>query len=96
MSEDRPPERGEFSGIRALLFAAATALGSVPGTAAYITAEATANDPTSLAFLISASVIALFCAGSLYALWHTSRRARSAPAGAASPAECTSANAPPV
>ncbi|MFM9584274.1 hypothetical protein [Streptomyces caniscabiei] len=39
------PERGEFSGIRALPFAAATALGSVPGTAAYITAEATANDP---------------------------------------------------
>ncbi|MFE2115791.1 hypothetical protein ACFXAY_20560 [Streptomyces microflavus] len=64
--------------------------------AAYITAEATTNDLTSLAFLISASVIALFCAGSLYTLWHTPRRARSAPAGAAGPAECTSANARPV
>ncbi|GAA3024513.1 TVP38/TMEM64 family protein [Kitasatospora albolonga] len=65
-----------FSGVRALPFTAATALGVIPGTAAYVTAGASASDPTSPAFLVSASAVALLCAGSLYSFWHTSRRAR--------------------
>ncbi|MFJ8039415.1 TVP38/TMEM64 family protein [Kitasatospora sp. NPDC096147] len=67
-----------FSGVRTLPFTAATALGSLPATAAYVIAGATASEPGSPAFLISAAVIALLCVGSLYSLWHTSRRARAA------------------
>ncbi|GAA0671284.1 hypothetical protein GCM10010193_24400 [Kitasatospora atroaurantiaca] len=65
-----------FSGVRAAPFAAATALGVVPGTAAYVVAGASADSPGSPAFLVSASVIALMGALSLASLWRSSRRSR--------------------
>lgn len=46
-----------FSGIRLWPFAAATAVGVLPGTAAYVVAGASASEPTSPAFLISTTVM---------------------------------------
>ncbi|MDK9500929.1 VTT domain-containing protein [Streptomyces katrae] len=46
-----------FSGVRLWPYTAATALGVLPGTAAYVTAGASASSPTSPAFLISAAVM---------------------------------------
>ncbi|MCX5302792.1 TVP38/TMEM64 family protein [Streptomyces sp. NBC_00160] len=46
-----------FSGVRLWPYTAATALGVLPGTAAFVTAGASASSPTSPAFLISAAVM---------------------------------------
>ncbi|MDH6125773.1 VTT domain-containing protein [Kitasatospora sp. GP82] len=63
-----------FSGVRVLPFLAATALGVLPGTAAYVIAGASAGSPDSPAFLLSASAIALMTVLSLLSLWRASRR----------------------
>ncbi|MFI9585957.1 TVP38/TMEM64 family protein [Streptomyces sp. NPDC052236] len=47
-----------FSGVRLGPFTAATTLGVLPGTAAYVIAGASASSPTSPAFLISTTVMA--------------------------------------
>ncbi|MEU0680142.1 MULTISPECIES: TVP38/TMEM64 family protein [Streptomyces] len=46
-----------FSGVRPWSFTAATALGVLPATAAYVTAGATASSPTSSPFLLSIAAI---------------------------------------
>ncbi|MEU4985854.1 TVP38/TMEM64 family protein [Streptomyces anthocyanicus] len=46
-----------FSGIRLWSFVAATAVGVLPGTAAYVVVGASASEPTSPAFLISTTVM---------------------------------------
>lgn len=46
-----------FSGVRPWSFTAATALGVLPGTAAYVIAGATASSPASPAFLLSIAAI---------------------------------------
>ena len=46
-----------FSGVRPWSFTAATTLGVLPGTAAYVTAGATASSPASPAFLLSLAAI---------------------------------------
>jgi uncharacterized membrane protein YdjX (TVP38/TMEM64 family) len=46
-----------FSGVRPGTFTAATALGVLPGTAAYVIAGATASSPASPAFLLSIAAI---------------------------------------
>ncbi|MGW3935247.1 TVP38/TMEM64 family protein [Streptomyces sp. NBC_00024] len=48
-----------FSGVRPWSFTAATALGVLPGTAAYVIAGATASSPASPAFLFSIAAIAI-------------------------------------
>lgn len=63
-----------FSGVRPAPFTAATALGVVPGTAAYVVAGANATSPGSPAFLLSSAVIALMGGLSLFSLWRASRR----------------------
>ncbi|MFD9129730.1 TVP38/TMEM64 family protein [Kitasatospora sp. NPDC059571] len=79
-----------LSGVRAAPFLGATALGVLPGTAAYVVAGASAGSPTSPAFLISASAVALLTVGSLLSLW----RARGAVAPARTEAAATTARAP--
>lgn len=71
-----------FSGVRSVPFVGATALGVVPGTAAYVIAGASADSPGSPAFLLSAAVIALMGGFSLASLWRASRRSRAAAAAA--------------
>ncbi|MEU0042734.1 TVP38/TMEM64 family protein [Streptomyces werraensis] len=61
-----------FSGIRLWSFTAATAVGVLPGTAAYVIAGASASSPTSPAFLISTAVMIAMTALTLVSL----RRAR--------------------
>ncbi|MGK4585097.1 TVP38/TMEM64 family protein [Kitasatospora sp. HPMI-4] len=63
-----------LSGVRALPFLSGTALGVLPGTAAYVIAGASAGSPTSPAFLLSAAAIALMAVLSLFSLWRASRR----------------------
>ncbi|MFF2076014.1 TVP38/TMEM64 family protein [Kitasatospora sp. NPDC058162] len=68
-----------FSGVRFLPFLLATAIGVVPTTAVYVVAAASADQPGSAAFLVSAGVIALLVVGSLVGLWRAAaarRRAR--------------------
>ncbi|MFF4653343.1 TVP38/TMEM64 family protein [Streptomyces sp. NPDC001380] len=64
-----------FSGVRALPFTAATALGVIPGTAAYVVAGASASSPGSPAFLLSAGLIAVTGLLSAASLWRARRRA---------------------
>jgi len=63
-----------FSAIRLWPFTAATAVGVLPGTAAYVIAGASASSPTSPAFLISTAVMIAMMALTLVSL----RRARRA------------------
>ncbi|MEV6209756.1 VTT domain-containing protein [Kitasatospora sp. NPDC051914] len=67
-----------LSGVRAVPFLAATAIGVLPGTAAYVVAGASAGSPTSPAFLLSTGVIVLLAAGSLLSLRRTRRAAAAA------------------
>ncbi|AUG75213.1 hypothetical protein CFP65_0234 [Kitasatospora sp. MMS16-BH015] len=69
-----------FSGVGLLPFTAGTALGILPGTAAYVIAGASATSPTSPAFLLSGGVIAAMGLLSLLSLWRTTRRDRHQPA----------------
>ncbi|WP_354638457.1 TVP38/TMEM64 family protein [Kitasatospora camelliae] len=64
------------SGVGYRPFVAATAIGVVPNTAAYVTAGASAGSPTSPAFLASAAVIALMSLFSVYSLWKARAAAR--------------------
>lgn len=61
-----------FSGMRLWPFTAATAVGVLPGTAAYVVAGASASSPTSPAFLISTAAMVALTALTLISL----RRAR--------------------
>lgn len=70
-----------FSGVRFPPFLFATAIGVVPTTAVYVTAAASAGEPGSAAFLVSAGVIALLVLGSVVGLWRATvarRRAQAA------------------
>ncbi|MEU6236919.1 VTT domain-containing protein [Kitasatospora sp. NPDC047058] len=69
-----------FSGVRFLPFLTATALGVVPTTAVYVTAAASAGEPGSAAFLVSAGGIAVLVVLSLVSLWRAAARRRSAAA----------------
>ncbi|WP_338678144.1 TVP38/TMEM64 family protein [Streptomyces sp. SCSIO 30461] len=62
-----------FSGVRLRSFAAATALGVLPGTAAYVVAGASASSPTSPAFLISAGVMVALTALTVVSMWRSRR-----------------------
>ncbi|MCX5417603.1 TVP38/TMEM64 family protein [Streptomyces sp. NBC_00059] len=68
-----------FSGVPLRSFAGATALGVLPGTAAYVVAGASASSPTSPAFLISVGVMVALTALTLVSMWR-SRRSATAPA----------------
>ncbi|MFD8703033.1 TVP38/TMEM64 family protein [Kitasatospora sp. NPDC059648] len=70
-----------FSGVRFLPFLFATAIGVVPTTAVYVVAAASADQPGSAAFLVSAGVIALLVLGSLVGLWRATAVRRRARAG---------------
>ncbi|MFE5583844.1 TVP38/TMEM64 family protein [Kitasatospora sp. NPDC056531] len=70
-----------FSGVRFLPFLLATAIGVVPTTAVYVTAAASADQPGSAAFLVSAGVIALLVIGSLVGLWRAAAARRRIQAG---------------
>ncbi|MGW1084759.1 TVP38/TMEM64 family protein [Kitasatospora sp. NPDC002522] len=63
-----------FSSVRFWPYLAATVLGILPTTAAYVTAGASAGSPTSPAFLISATVIAAMCVFSAVSLWRARPR----------------------
>ncbi|MFK0191642.1 TVP38/TMEM64 family protein [Kitasatospora sp. NPDC090308] len=63
-----------FSGVRFWPYLAATVLGVVPTTAAYVVAGASAGSPTSPAFLISAGVITAMCVFSAVSLWRARPR----------------------
>ncbi|GAA2275984.1 MULTISPECIES: TVP38/TMEM64 family protein [Kitasatospora] len=63
-----------FSGVGMLPFLSGTAVGVLPGTAAYVVAGATAGSPSSPAFLLSAAAIGLMTVLSLFSLWRASRR----------------------
>ncbi|TPQ19942.1 TVP38/TMEM64 family protein [Streptomyces sporangiiformans] len=67
-----------FSGVRPWSFTAATALGVLPGTAAYVTAGATASSPTSPAFLVSIAAIVTMMVLTL-AIARRGRRKRTPP-----------------
>ncbi|MFJ2781004.1 VTT domain-containing protein [Kitasatospora sp. NPDC087315] len=69
-----------FSGVRFLPFLTATAIGVVPTTAVYVTAAASAGEPGSAAFLVSAGTIAALGLVSLVSLWRAAVRRRSAAA----------------
>ncbi|MDH6137201.1 putative membrane protein YdjX (TVP38/TMEM64 family) [Kitasatospora sp. MAA4] len=64
-----------FSGVRLRPFLAATGLGVLPGTAAYVVAGSAAGSPGSPAFLASTAVIVLMGLLSLAALRRTRRPA---------------------
>ncbi|MFE0464745.1 TVP38/TMEM64 family protein, partial [Kitasatospora sp. NPDC058965] len=68
-----------LSGVRPAPYLAATLLGVVPGTAAYVVAGASAGTPGSPAFLASTAVIALLGALSLAAAWRSRRRGAAPP-----------------
>ncbi|MGW6918542.1 TVP38/TMEM64 family protein [Kitasatospora sp. NPDC054939] len=63
-----------FSGVRFLPFLAGTAIGVVPTTTVYVTAAASAGEPGSAAFLLSAGAIALLVLFSGVTLWRAARR----------------------
>ncbi|UZI28193.1 TVP38/TMEM64 family protein [Streptomyces sp. VB1] len=63
-----------FSGVRPWPFTAATALGVVPGTTAYVIAGATASTPASSAFLLSISAIVAMMVLSLAIARRTRRK----------------------
>ncbi|AXI76456.1 TVP38/TMEM64 family protein [Peterkaempfera bronchialis] len=69
-----------FSGVRPLVFLTATAVGVVPGTAAYVVAGASAASPTSPAFLLSAGLIVATGLFSTVSLWRARRRSTPRPA----------------
>ncbi|MFH9819734.1 TVP38/TMEM64 family protein [Streptomyces sp. NPDC017230] len=77
-----------FSGIRLWPFAAATAVGVLPGTAAYVIAGASASEPASPAFLISTTVMIAMAAISLVSL-RGSRRAKNGQVSVHPPAQPT-------
>ncbi|WP_377267382.1 TVP38/TMEM64 family protein [Peterkaempfera sp. SMS 1(5)a] len=62
-----------FSGVRPLPFVLATAVGVIPGTAAYVVAGASAASPGSPAFLLSAALIAATGLLSAVSLWRRFR-----------------------
>ena len=63
-----------FSGVRFVPYLAATALGVIPATAAYVVAAASAKEPGSTAFLLSAGAIVLTGLLSLASVWRATRR----------------------
>ncbi|WP_035795042.1 TVP38/TMEM64 family protein [Kitasatospora mediocidica] len=63
-----------FSGVGLRPFLAGTALGVLPGTAAYVVAGSAAGSPGSPAFLASTAVIVLMGLLSLAALWRSRRK----------------------
>ncbi|MFC9330353.1 TVP38/TMEM64 family protein [Kitasatospora sp. NPDC057015] len=63
-----------FSGVAFGPFVAATAIGVVPSTAAYVVAAASARTPGSAAFLVSAGAIALMVVLSAVSMWRAARR----------------------
>ncbi|KPC71790.1 TVP38/TMEM64 family protein [Streptomyces sp. NPDC006349] len=65
-----------FSGTRTWPFTAATAIGVVPGTAAYVVAGASASEPTSPAFLISTGAMIALMALTLLSLRRDQRMNR--------------------
>ncbi|MFJ9949685.1 TVP38/TMEM64 family protein [Kitasatospora sp. NPDC091207] len=65
-----------FSGVRFLPFLTATAIGVVPTTAIYVTAAASAGEPGSAAFLLSAGAIAALVVASAVPLWRAAARRR--------------------
>ncbi|MFF7636842.1 TVP38/TMEM64 family protein [Kitasatospora sp. NPDC008050] len=72
-----------LSGVRVRPYLAATVLGVLPGTAAYVVAGACAGSPTSPAFLVSGAVIVGLGVLSLAGAWRARRRA--APTGPMAP-----------
>ena len=62
-----------FSDVRLRSFVAATALGVLPGTAAYVVAGASASSPTSPAFLISVGVMIALTVLTLGSMWRSGR-----------------------
>lgn len=71
-----------FSGARFVPFLAGTAIGVVPTTAVYVTAAASAGEPGSAAFLLSAGAIALLVLFTLVGLVRAARRRRTGAAAA--------------
>jgi uncharacterized membrane protein YdjX (TVP38/TMEM64 family) len=71
-----------LSGVRLAPYLAATLLGVVPGTAAYVVAGASAGTPGSPAFLASTAVVVLLGVLGLAAAWRTRARARARGAAA--------------
>ena len=67
------------SRVRWTPFLAATALGSIPNTAAYVIAGSEASSPTSPAFLLSTGFIALTGLAALFLAWRARRRAARRP-----------------
>ncbi|MFC8454723.1 TVP38/TMEM64 family protein [Kitasatospora sp. NPDC057223] len=70
-----------FSGVRFNPFLAATALGVLPATAAYVVAAASAREPGSAAFLFSAGAIVLTGVLGLASVWRAARRRPAADPG---------------
>lgn len=66
-----------FSGVGLGAFTAATAIGIVPSTAAYVVAGASAGSPTSPASLISDGLVVLLSVGTLVTLVRARRALRS-------------------
>ncbi len=62
-----------FSAIRVTPFLTATVIGSLPGTAAYAAAGASAALPGSPLFLTSAAAIVLLAAAGTWAVWRSRR-----------------------
>ncbi|MER5352732.1 VTT domain-containing protein [Kitasatospora sp. NPDC002551] len=69
------------SGVRFPPFILATALGVVPVTAVYVTAAATAREPGSAGFLVSAGLVGLICLAGLVPVARAALRRRRATAG---------------
>ncbi len=63
-----------FSGVRFGPYLAATAIGVVPATAAYVIAAASAREPGSTAFVLSAASIALMTVAGLLVMARGARR----------------------
>ncbi|WP_328971450.1 TVP38/TMEM64 family protein [Streptomyces sp. NBC_00239] len=70
-----------FSGVRLRPFVAATALGVLPGTAAYVIAGASASSPTSPAFLLSTAAMITMTLLTLVSLRRARRTMVSSSAG---------------
>ena len=70
-----------FSGVRFVPFLAATAIGVVPATAAYVVAAASAKEPGSAAFLLSAGAIVVAGLLGLVPVWRAARRRPAVEAG---------------
>lgn len=82
------------SRVRWTPFLAATALGSVPNTAAYVVAGSEASSPTSPAFLISTGFIALTALAAVVLAWRARRARRHAAAALAAQVPDPAAAAP--